>query len=128
MQNADRAMSEDFTWVLGSDAVLGLGIFNIRLADLPPKLFDLDPDPEPPDRHTPSLSAPIRVPSSHLWVVHGQCRPPEDSTKEISVCLRSSLSDSSLEDKTVLKGGVLIEIAYVIVYCNCEGGVSVITT
>ncbi|KAJ0468458.1 hypothetical protein HanRHA438_Chr14g0652971 [Helianthus annuus] len=115
------------TVVLGSDAVLGLGIFNIRLADLPPKLFDLDPDPEPPDRHTPSLSAPVRVLSSQLWVVHGQCRPPEDSTKEISVCFWSSLSDSSLEDKTVLKGGVLIEIAYILVYFNSVRGISVIT-
>ncbi|KAJ0467284.1 hypothetical protein HanIR_Chr14g0683621 [Helianthus annuus] len=115
------------TVVLGSDAVLGLGIFNIQLADLPPKLFDLDPDPEPPDRHTPSLSAPVRVLSSQLWVVHGQCRPPEDSTKEISVCFWSSLSDSSLEDKTVLKGGVLIEIAYILVYCNSVRGISVIT-
>ncbi|KAJ0590708.1 hypothetical protein HanIR_Chr04g0200461 [Helianthus annuus] len=63
----------------------GLGNFNIRLADLPPKLFDLNPDPEPPDRYKPSISAPVRVPSSQLWVVHGQCWPPKDSTSEISV-------------------------------------------
>ncbi|KAJ0629258.1 putative beta-amylase [Helianthus annuus] len=36
----------------------------------------------------------------HLWVVHGQGRPPDD------------VADSSLEDKTVLKGGVMMGMSY----------------
>ncbi|KAF5811245.1 hypothetical protein HanXRQr2_Chr04g0179241 [Helianthus annuus] len=42
----------------------------------------------------------LLVDSYHFWVVHGQGRPPD------------VVADHSLEDKTVLKGGVMMGICY----------------
>ncbi|KAJ0895874.1 hypothetical protein HanRHA438_Chr08g0328151 [Helianthus annuus] len=48
----------------------------------------------------------------HFWVVHGQPRPPEDSSEEAFTGFLGHALDQSLEDKTFFEGGVLIEILF----------------
>ncbi|KAK9074151.1 hypothetical protein SSX86_006748 [Deinandra increscens subsp. villosa] len=93
--------------------------FNDRLPHVPPKLFVLDRDPQPPDLYIPHASHVVafiagsfHIPSRQSWVVHGQCRPPEDALVEVSTLIWNPLANFSLVDKTVLKGEVVIGIMF----------------
>ncbi|KAM0025674.1 hypothetical protein Hdeb2414_s0021g00577331 [Helianthus debilis subsp. tardiflorus] len=140
---ANWAISDIVQWKLGSEPMMGhdvglTSVVDLDYTDLGPcvgqkmivgLIFSIlklhETGKAPFDRGNASLSHRLfngmRLTfwaTWHLWVVHGQPRPPEDSSEEVFTGIPGHASEQSLEDKTFLKGGIdrnLIEIAYLIV-------------